>query len=141
MKILEEEHMRILEEKMKHNSRCENAKQRSKCKCKCGGRYHAINTENKDGDDNRYIRAVNASLGGEAGRTIKILSGVPFTCTCGKKQVLGGFLGYPHAGGLDDKDGNRWWVFYECIGCEHQWSWGHLVARITQQQHLQGADE
>jgi hypothetical protein len=124
---------------MKHNSRCENARPKSKCRCRCGGRFHAINHEQSTTEvEGHAIRAVNENLGGEVARTIQILTDVPFTCTCGKKQVLGDFLGYPHASGLDDKDGNRWWVFYECLNpkCLYQWSWHKLVARLQQQTKL-----
>lgn len=122
---------------MTHNSRCELAKPLGKCRCSCGGKYHGIANERNDGF-NGPTRTVNENLGGEVGRTIKILTGVPFTCTCGKHQILGGFFGYPHTGGLDDKDGNRWWLYYECENrkCRYEWSWWKLCNRLTSQKRL-----
>ena len=37
----------------KHNSRCENANPKGKCKCRCGGSLHGINNE-QNTQDNRY---------------------------------------------------------------------------------------
>lgn len=119
-----------------HNSRCEYANPKSKCRCRCGGSKHGIARHSDT--ESRFIRSVNASLGGEAGRTIEILTNVPFQCTCGKRQFLGGFLGYPHTNGLDDKDGNRWWIFYECEKCQYQWNWAKLSCRVLQQKQLGG---
>lgn len=87
---------------MAHNSRCENANPKGVCRCSCGGAYHGIAHDQYFGKEQHFIRGINEALGGEVARTIKILSGVPFTCTCGKKQILGGFLGYPHASGLPE---------------------------------------
>lgn len=130
--------MNLGEGKMAHNNRCETANPQGICRCSCGGAYHGIAHKHDQyfGEEQRFIRSINKALGGEVGRTIKILSGVPFTCTCGRKQILGGFLGYPHAGGLPDKDGNRWWVFYECEKCRYQWAWHKIVNRVMRQEQL-----
>ena len=122
---------------MKHTSRCEDAKPDSKCVCQCGGAQHGVNNMKKDDDsENRSVRSINENLGGEVARTIKILTGVNFVCTCGKKQILYDFQGYPHAGGLEDADKNRWWVLYECVKCHYQWSWSKIVHHITLQKRL-----
>ncbi len=122
---------------MKHNERCENANPKGKCACGCGGAMHGLNRmENKGISDERTI---TERLGGEIEPIIKELKGKVFTCSCKQKITVGAWLGYPHEGGLTDKNGKKWWVYVECPKCEYDWSW-HKVAnevertRITKEQ-------
>ena len=116
---------------MAHNIRCENANPDSKCRCSCGGRFHGI--ANRSDDEGRFIRSINASLGGEIARTLDIFRGVRFKCTCGQEQEIWDWKGYPHANGLEDDNGERWWIFIECTKCNYQWSWHKLANRVKQQ--------
>ena len=119
---------RKLIDKMKHNTRCENANPKSVCRCRCGGKLHGI--AHKEDSDTSWIRTVNKKLGGEIEDIIEQIEGKRFLCTCNTKYIINHFLGYDHNGGYKDKDGNRWWVFVECPKCKYQWSIDKLLARI-----------
>lgn len=110
-------------------SRCKGAKPKSKCKCICGGRYHAEYNKDKTTDG---TRTVNAQMGGELGETIESLQGKSFMClgTCGKSKVIASLLAYPHDGGLEDKDGEKWWLYYECPTCGYQSSWWKILNQL-----------
>ena len=119
----------------KHNQRCEDANPKGKCKCRCGGALHGIN--NEQNQENEHTRTITKNIGGELGEFITKLEGKYFTCRmCGTKQKVCGWLGYPHDGGLADKDGNKWWIYLECDKCHYEWSFGkveHQVNRYKQQ--------
>jgi hypothetical protein len=117
---------------MKHNERCENAKPKSKCRCGCGGVFHARNSRSDELLDG--TRTVNENIGGALGAMIAKLKGRTLTCEfCGGKKShkvkLNSFLAYPHEGGLADAAGNRWWLYFECPVGGYQWSWGKLEWR------------
>lgn len=105
---------------MKHSSRCEQANPKSKCQCRCGGRFHGI-AHGKD-DYNMLIRTINENMGGEIENEMKLLKGKKFKCTCGKQTIINSFLGYPHEGGIEADDKEKWWVFFKCPHCNYQWS-------------------
>jgi len=112
---------------MKHPVRCENADPKGVCTCSCGGQKHGI-LRSEGG--NKYIRTININLGGEVTKTIEELEHKKLHCTCGKKFTLNHFLGYPHANGLIDGHGHKWWLFVECPQCKYQWSWQKVIHRI-----------
>ena len=113
---------------MTHNSRCANANPRSRCECSCGGKNHGIN--HKDFLHENTDRGVNENLGGDIGKIIKTLTGLPFKCSCRKIQTLGNFFAYPHDSGLEDADGEKWWLFYRCTKCHYEWSWHKIMNRL-----------
>jgi hypothetical protein len=124
---------------IKHNQRCEDANPKGKCKCHCGGALHGINGKHDGGVD--YERTITERMGGEIEQTINAMKGKAFTCSCKRKITVGAWLGYPHDGGLADKDGKKWWIYVNCPKCNYDWSW-HKVAneiereRITQEKKL-----
>ena len=119
---------------MKHNKRCENAKPKSKCRCRCGGAKHGINNIRDDYEE--FERTITERIGGELGRLIAELTGKDYTCQgCGLKQKIGSWLGYPHDGGIADKFGKCWWVYQECEKCNYHTSFGmieHQVRKFKQ---------
>jgi hypothetical protein len=114
----------------KHCAACENAKPKTRCKCSCGGVFHAINNIKNETEG----RAMNEQVGGELGEMIKKLKGKRFEClgTCHKKHTIRVLLAYPHDGGLADKDGKKWWLYYECDDCGYQTSWWKIQRRIEE---------
>lgn len=113
---------------MKHNIACENAKPKSKCKCRCGGLWHGTsNMQDKRIDE----RTINENLGGEVAEVIKKLVGKSFVCSCEKEIFANGWLGYQHEGGLADKDGKKWWIYIECPYCEYCWSWHKVEVEVN----------
>ena len=93
--------------------RCKNAKPKSPCHCRCGGKYHGINNITNE-YPSEYFRTLNECLGGEIGEIINKLSNEEFKCWCGKKFKVNHFIGYEHDGGLLDAEGTKWWVFVVC---------------------------
>ena len=107
---------------------CRDAKPKTICNCRCGGRYHAMNNV---GDERApYERTMNSRVGGEAGEVMTKLLGKSLECTCGKKITIGQFLGYPHDGGYADKNGDRWWLYVHCKKCNYDWALHKLENRI-----------
>lgn len=119
---------------MTHTSRCTNAKPESPCKCSCGGKLHAGAQKEKE---NSFDRILTEDMGGELGDTISSLKGKKFQCTCTEKHKLDSFEGYPHDGGLEDKEGDKWWMYYTCNKCNYQWSHWKLVRRVQIQEGKQ----
>ena len=73
-------------------------------------------------------------MGGEIGQTILSMKGKKLTCSCKQKITVGAWLGYPHEGGLADKDGKKWWVYVECPKCEYDWSWHKVQVEVEREE-------
>lgn len=82
---------------------------------------------------------MSADIGGEIGDMIDLLSGHDLECICGHESEIGKefFFGYPHDGGLSDKDGQKWWVYTMCPECEYQWSLTSIESRLKRQEVIQ----
>lgn len=123
----------------KHNPRCEYAKNKDECECRCGGALHSSqHRDNKDNDN--YDRVVNINLGGEVGKFITEVKGKSYNClgVCHKSNRAILFLAYSHDGGLKDKDKNKWWIFIECDNklrgkreCGYQMAYHKIKARLV----------
>ena len=99
---------------VKHNIRCELAK-RPICRCKCSGVQHGIAVKGLD----KVIgeKYMTLSMGGEVEEVIKKLQKIKkFTCSCQHEILLVEFKGYPHDGGLVDREGKKW--FFTSIELE-----------------------
>jgi hypothetical protein len=118
------------ERERQHNMKCENANPKGKCACGCGGSMHGLNRMENHGITDE--RTITERMGGEIEQEIKKLMGKHFYCggNCKQKITIGAWLGYPHEGGLADKNGKRWWVYIECPKCEYDWSIGKLPTAI-----------
>lgn len=79
------------------------------------------------GNNEKYISTTD---GGEIEEILNRLTGEAFKCTCGKTNELDRFIAYPHDGGIADKDGNKWWVYWHCPDCHYEWSWHKLIRRL-----------
>jgi len=69
---------------------------------------------------------VNKNSGGKLGVMLEFLDNKLFKCSCGQVQEIpdnwrSTQTHYDHAG-LPDKEGIRWWAFFECLRCGYQWS-------------------
>jgi hypothetical protein len=85
-----------------------------------------------------YEVRIYPEMGGEIKELLDKIKDKEFSCTCSlwrgkKKQVLDSFLGYPHDGGLADKDGNKWWVYYRCKVCGYDWSFWKITNRLKKE--------
>ncbi|HEY1198463.1 MAG TPA: hypothetical protein VGG32_07030 [Thermoplasmata archaeon] len=70
--------------------------------------------------------------GGEVAEFIRNVDEGSYECLCGNHVKLNerSFRGYPHEGGLSDKNGKRWWVWATCPRCNYQMSWRSLPYRL-----------
>lgn len=106
---------------MTHTYGCGKSKSK-KCRCSCGGVLHGSMREDQGPMADRPL---NEFIGGDAGAWIARMRGMSFRCICGCKFKLTRFFGYPHDNGLMDAKSKRWWIWTECPGCDHQWSFAH----------------
>lgn len=119
------------EEEGKHSMKCERARTPKKeCKCKCGGAQHGISARLDDYHDDPFGQPIDEDFGGKLWRRAKKLMKSIMKCTCGHEFKLTNPKGYLHQGGLEDKDGKAWWLYYSCPNCEYDWSWWKIVNRI-----------
>lgn len=81
-------------------------------------------------------KILTEDLGGKLGEEISKLRGLPFICAmsaskkCNSEQKLDEFRGYRHSDGLPNKEGRKYWLYWECPGCGHDWSYQHLKTRV-----------
>ncbi len=72
-------------------------------------------------------------LGGEVEKTINELVGKEIKC-CEEFPIrIDFFVGCGNPGGLEDKNGKRWWVVWICPKCGYQWNWGKLYNQLDLQ--------
>jgi hypothetical protein len=69
--------------------------------------------------------------GGKIAEVISSLEGKKLECTCGKRVVLNDWEGYSHDGGVEDENGEKYWLFHVCPKCKYQWSWWKVVNRVN----------
>lgn len=78
-------------------------------------------------------RSIDTTAGGEIAEIIEKLVGEKFMCTC--RHVIhieeSGFICYKHDGGLKDGEGQKWWLYIGCTGCNYDWSWTKVVQRVA----------
>lgn len=119
----------------KHSERCENAKPKSRCRCRCGGSKHGTHSAQYGiGFGPNVDRSVNINMGGDLGKAIESMTGKSFECSCRRTIPLGSnFLAYPHEGGLADAEGNKWWLYVSCPWCDYDWSWWKIENRLQQE--------
>lgn len=67
-------------------------------------------------------KVLHEDMGGEVAERLKGVHGLEYPCRCGNDVSLnkgkGGYImGYPHRGGVEDGDGESWWMFISCPEC------------------------
>ena len=74
------------------------------------------------------LKPMTIEDGGEIAEFIKKYKGKTIRCfgTCDKDRVMNIFVGYEHDDGLADKDGKRFWVYFECPKC----GYGHAFGKM-----------
>lgn len=114
-----------------HNLRCERARTPKKdCKCSCGGQHHGIARRLDDFFDDEHRLSIDESFGGKLWRRAKKLMNSVMKCKCGHEFKLDNPKGYLHEGGIEDKDGKQWWLYYTCPECAKDWAWWKIVNMI-----------
>lgn len=82
---------------------------------------------------------ITPDFGGPVGEMAAKLLGRRFECqgNCVWKKesisikLIDKLYGYPHDGGLADKDGKKWWLYYHCKECNYDTSWWKIENRIA----------
>ena len=72
----------------------------------------------------------NVDFGGEVETVLRRLQGKKHRCSCMHENLMDKFVCYPHEGGLPDKHGKRWWLYWRCPNCGYEWSWHKLERRL-----------
>lgn len=120
-----------------HTDRCRFAKtDESKCKCSCKGVLHGLSEDVKLDPDEKILTEED---GGEVGKFIKKYKNKKYMCLGHSKNnihTVNTFYGYPHDGGLSDKNGKKWWVFVYCPKNRYQTSFTHLPGDIEKAEEL-----
>lgn len=77
-------------------------------------------------------RFIDTLAGGEIAETVKQLVGEKFKCTCGHVIEINedNFICYAHDGGLEDKSGQKWWLYIGCSKCGYDWSWRKVERKV-----------
>jgi hypothetical protein len=70
--------------------------------------------------------------GGEVAEIIERYDGSVFACHCDNYIHLNenSFRGYPHEGGVPDKNGKTWWLYVRCGRCGYDMAWKHLPQHL-----------
>lgn len=113
---------------LKHDVSCEIARPETPCRCRCNGKWHGKLRERKLTEWETMNEQMTKDMGGEVGEFITKWEGKTIKCfgICHTEQVMDSFVGYEHDGGLEDKNGKKYWVFFECPECNY----GHSFAKM-----------
>ena len=86
-------------------------------------------------DEREMTEVMGGGVGDEVKR-IKDKGVIPCHGICFADAATDDIRGYPHDGGLEDKDTNKWWVYVHCINpvkrngktedCNYDTSWGKI---------------
>ena len=132
---------------MAHGKSCEAASPKNKCRCSCKGELHGISHPEFNKTDQINLdylgkedQPITLSMGGEIEKFLNKCENESMICSCGNEITIEHFVGYPHDGGLEDKDGNKWWVWHLCSICKYQWSY-HKIDRKIQIEKEKGDND
>jgi ribosomal protein L44E len=88
-------------------------------------------------------KLMTEDMGGEIAWFIRRWQGRTIRCfgVCSKDRVMDEFKGYRHDGGFMDKEGKKWWIYFECPECKygHSGTKMEFFERHTRIEH--GGDE
>ena len=97
--------------------------------------YHAKpkSDENKENSSPGEI-VLTTDMGGEIEELIKETALKSYKCLGlpkGHIEIVGAWHGYPHDGGLSDKDGQRWWPYQKCSQSNYEMAYWKVKNRIV----------
>lgn len=76
-------------------------------------------------------KILNTSMGGKLADWLKRITNKQIECRCGKEYIIKEVIGYPHAGGLPDKNKISWWPYTICPKCGYQLSYWKIDVRLA----------
>lgn len=78
-------------------------------------------------------KILTEEFGGRIGEWVKKITGKNITCVCGKRYEITEVIGYPHEGGLADKDKKVWWPYIVCPKCGYQLAYWKIDVRLARE--------
>lgn len=92
-----------------------------------------------------YEEVMTEEMGGRVGEVVRQLKqkgAIHCHGICRKDTPTDDIRGYPHDGGIPDKDGKRWWVYVHCANpvkrcgkteeCAYDTSWGKAACGVEE---------
>jgi len=71
--------------------------------------------------------------GGEVGEIVSTVVGETWECPhCYSELVVGGLDGRPHEHGVEDENGDKWWLYLECPDCGHEERYSRVQDQIVE---------
>lgn len=84
--------------------------------------------------DMQNDRPISANMGGDVADFVDDVLLKEWRCpSCGRTTTIGSqsdIRGYEHDGGLDDENGQGWWVYVSCGECPHDESFGKVESNL-----------
>ena len=96
---------------------------------------------NKDSEVNFLPGEIilTTDMGGEVEKLIMETSMKRYECLglpTGHFELVGAWHGYPHDGGIPDKDGKNWWAYQKCTHSNYEMSYWKVKNRIEKIQEV-----
>ena len=82
---------------------------------------------------------LTTDMGGEVEKLIMETSLKRYECLgnpSGHTEIVGAWYGYPHDGGIPDKDGKKWWAYQKCTQSNYEMSYWEVKNRIEKIQEI-----
>ena len=73
-------------------------------------------------------------MGGEIADLIRNARNKAYSCIGASSEhyeVVGTWYGYPHPGGLVDKNGMKWWTYQKCTMSNYKTAWWKILRMAT----------
>jgi hypothetical protein len=86
-----------------------------------------------------FERILTTEMGGEIEQLIRETYQKRYECLGGHSghfEIVGAWYGYPHEGGLSDKDGRRWWPYQKCSQSNYEMSYWKVTERVGRIQEV-----
>lgn len=138
----------------------------SECECNCDGVHHGNQTSLDDDVEADFLRRgyqrlhPSDELGGELQKVVEHLYKLEMSCILPKPECelkgeweymnpeehedTGSFtvgaealiLGKEHSGGVEDAEGQGWWVVVICPSCQYQTAWHKILKKYPMKKEV-----
>ena len=102
--------------------------------------YSKLEQEGKKLDKLIEETVLTTDMGGDVEKLIMETSMKRYECLglpSGHMEIVGAWYGYPHDGGIPDKDGKKWWAYQKCTQSNYEMSYWKVKNRIEKIQEEQ----
>ena len=101
--------------------------------------YEKLKRDEKRGNSLPGEIVLTTDMGGEIEELIKETALKSYYCLGlpkGHTEIVGAWHGYPHDGGLLDKDGKRWWPYQKCSQSNYEMAYWKVKNRMVRDQEV-----